>query len=89
MNAGTVGFDRNIFSGNPSLADLKAYNVKTTVEEQSFIDKEVTELCEIIDDYKITEDRDFNEEFWNRCKSQGFFGMIIPKVIIIYYIYRI
>ena len=19
------------------------------------------------------------EEFWNRCKKQGFFGMIIPK----------
>lgn len=37
------------------------------------------ELCEILDDYKITEDRDFPEEFWNRCKKQGFFGMIIPQ----------
>lgn len=45
----------------------------------AFLDKEVNELCEILDDYKITEDRDFPEEFWNRCKKQGFFGMIIPK----------
>ena len=45
----------------------------------AFLDKEVNELCEIIDDYKITEERDFSEEFWNRCKKQGFFGMIIPK----------
>ena len=43
------------------------------------MDKEVQELCEILDDYKITADRDMPEEFWNRCKKQGFFGMIIPK----------
>lgn len=36
-------------------------------------------LCEGLDDYKITEERDFSEEFWNTCKKQGFFGMIIPK----------
>lgn len=36
-------------------------------------------MCEILDDYQITNDRDMPEEFWNRCKKQGFFGMIIPK----------
>jgi acyl-CoA dehydrogenase len=39
----------------------------------------VHELCEILDDHSITENRDMPEEFWNRCKKQGFFGMIIPK----------
>lgn len=43
------------------------------------MDKEVHELCELLDDHKITENRDMPEEFWNRCKKQGFFGMIIPK----------
>lgn len=43
------------------------------------MDKEVHELCEILDDHTITETRDMPEEFWNRCKKQGFFGMIIPK----------
>jgi acyl-CoA dehydrogenase len=79
LNAGTVGFDRNIFSGNPTLKDLKGYSVKASPDEQAFLDNEVNELCEILDDYKVTEDRDFPEEFWNRCKKQGFFGMIIPK----------
>ena len=62
----------------------------------AFLDKEVNELCEILDDHKITEDRDFPEEFWNRCKKQGFFGMIIPKqyggkgkVILYYYCFHI
>ena len=79
LNAGTVGFDRNIFSGNPTLKDLRAYAVKASPEEQAFLDKEVAELCELLDDHQVTEDRDFPEEFWTRCKKQGFFGMIIPK----------
>eukprot|EP01035_Chromulina_nebulosa_P026393 gene26393-34540_t len=79
LNAGTVGFDRVIFSGNPTLKDLKNYAIKASPEEQAFLDKEVNELCEILDDYKVTADRDMPEEFWNRCKKQGFFGMIIPK----------
>lgn len=80
LNAGTVGFDGNIFTGNPSMADLKKYDgYKASPEEQAFLDKEVSELCEILDDHQITLDRDMPEEFWNRCKKQGFFGMIIPK----------
>lgn len=31
------------------------------------MEKEVNELCEILDDYKITADRDMPEEAWNRC----------------------
>ena len=53
LNAGTVGFDRNIFQGNPTLADLKKYAVKASPDEQAFLDKEVNELCEILDDYKV------------------------------------
>lgn len=34
LNAGTVGFDRNIFSGNPTLNDLKGYSVQLTEEEK-------------------------------------------------------
>jgi alkylation response protein AidB-like acyl-CoA dehydrogenase len=36
-------------------------------------------MCEALDDYKIAEERDLPEDFWNRAKKQGFFGMIIPK----------
>jgi len=79
LNAGTVGFDKNIFEGNPTLADLKKYSPKLSADEQSFLDKETNALCEKLDDYKITEDRDMPEEIWNIAKKQGFFGMIIPK----------
>lgn len=79
LNAGTVGFDRNIFAGNPSLNDLMDYSVKVTDEEQQFLDNEVHSLCEVLDDYKITEDRDLPEEVWSRIKEGGFTGMVIPK----------
>lgn len=79
LNAGTVGFDRNIFSGSPTLADLKKYKVQLSDDEKNFLDKEVKELCETINDYQVTEDRDMSPETWETCKKKGFFGMIIPK----------
>lgn len=57
LNAGTVGFDREIFSGNPSLKDLEKYSVKLSAEEKAFMDTEVQNVCEIIDDYQISIDR--------------------------------
>ena len=79
LNAGTVGFDRNIFSGESSLSDLKDYSVSLTAEEQAFLDGETQALCETLDDYKITQDRDMSEEQWVRCREGGFFGMMVPK----------
>ena len=80
LNAGTVGFDRDIFGGNATLKDLDAYAPpKMTPEEESFMSKEVNELCDILDDYTITEERDFPKQFWDKVKADGFFGMIIPK----------
>lgn len=79
LNAGTVGFDRNIFAGNSTLKDLNIYSVGLTPEEQSFIDNETHALCESLNDYQITADRDLPEDFWLRCREGGFFGMMIPK----------
>jgi len=79
LNAGTVGFDRNIFTGDSTLKDLAVYSVDLTPEEQAFIDQETHSLCETLDDYQITADRDLPEDFWIRCREGGFFGMMIPK----------
>jgi hypothetical protein len=35
------------------------------------LDKEVNEVCEIMNDYKITEERDMPQEVWDRFKKQG------------------
>jgi alkylation response protein AidB-like acyl-CoA dehydrogenase len=79
LESGTVGFDRDIFSGNPSLKTLDKYSAKLSPEEQSFMDNEVQQLCEMLDDYEISHNQDLPLEAWNFIKQKGFLGMIIPK----------
>ena len=80
MNAGTIGFDGDLFAGNPSLKKLvDKYDVKLSAEERSFMDNQVNELCRILDDYQLTRDRDMSPEVWAYLKKEKFFGMIIPK----------
>lgn len=80
LNAGTVGFDGDIFSGTPNLNKLvQKYDISLSKEEQSFMDNQVNELCSMLDDYQITRDRDLPEHVWEYIKREKFFGMIIPK----------
>ncbi|KAE8988126.1 hypothetical protein PR002_g21851 [Phytophthora rubi] len=58
LDSDTVGFDRGIFSGAPSFATLDKYSVQLNAEEKAFIDNEVQQLCEMIDDYVVTRDQD-------------------------------
>lgn len=69
LNAGTVGFDGELFTGNPSLKNLvKKYDVKLRPDEQSFMDNEVEKLCSMVDDYQISRDRDLPEPVWEYLK---------------------
>ncbi|KAE8899629.1 hypothetical protein PF003_g16698 [Phytophthora fragariae] len=79
LDSGTVGFDRDIFSGAPSLATLDKYSAQLSAEEQAFMDNEVQQLCEMIDDYGVTRDQDLPLKVWQFIKEKGFLGMIIPK----------
>ena len=36
-------------------------------------------VCETIDDYQISIDRDLPQDLWDTFKKEGFMGMIIPK----------
>ena len=70
LGCGTVGFDRDIFSGSPSLEHLlSTYKPAITAEEQSFLDNEVEELCKLLDDHQVTIDKDMSAEAWDfmRC----------------------
>lgn len=81
LEAGSVWWDGELFSGNPDWSQLlNAPKPQLTTEEQGFIDGPVQQLCEMLDDWKIThEDHDLPEEVWQFIKDNGFFGMIIPK----------
>ena len=81
LDAGTVGWEGELFSGNPDWKLLKNQPyLELTVEEQAFLDGPVEELCGMLDQWEITHrDADLNPETWEFLKQHRFFGMIIPK----------
>ena len=81
LEAGTVGWDAELFSGRPDWRKLLDTPVPClSAEEQAFVDGPVEELCRMLDDWRITqEDFDLPPQVWAFIKEKGFFGMIIPK----------
>jgi acyl-CoA dehydrogenase len=81
LEAGTVGFEGELFSGKPDWHELlKQPKPELSVEEQAYLDGPVEELCGMIDDWQITHElADLPPEVWAYIKKHKFFGMIIPK----------
>ena len=80
LGCGTIGFDRDIFSGSPSLKKLvDTYKPALTQEEQDFMDNQVNKLCAMINDHDVVTTKDFTRETWDYMRDQGFFGLKIPK----------
>jgi alkylation response protein AidB-like acyl-CoA dehydrogenase len=81
MEAGSVWWDGELFSGSPDWQKLHHYpKPSLTEEEQSFISNEVETLLDMLDDHKIVkEDRDLPKEVWDYILKERFFSLIIPK----------
>jgi acyl-CoA dehydrogenase len=81
LDAGTVWWDGELFSGYPHWDKLLGYpKPALTAEEQSFLDNQTDTLCAMLDDWDITHVRqDLSPQAWQYIKDNGFFGMIIPK----------
>ena len=81
LEAGTVWWDGDLFSGRPDWHKLLAYpKPALTAEEQAFVDGPVEELCAMMNDWQITHElHDLPPHVWQFIKDHGFFGMIIPR----------
>ena len=80
IDAGTVWWDGELFSGRPDWDKLLAYpKVKLTEEEQAFIDGPTEALCAMVSDWEIGQAMDLPPEAWEHIKTHGFFALIIPK----------
>lgn len=81
LEAGTVWWDGELFSGNPDWDKLLAEPApELTAEEEAFLAGPAEELCRMLDDWRITAElRDLPPEVWRFIKENGFFGMIIPE----------
>ncbi|NMZ91422.1 acyl-CoA dehydrogenase [Pseudomonas panacis] len=80
IDAGTVWWDGELFSGRPDWDKLLAYpKVQLTEEEQAFIDGPTEELCAMVSDWEIGQAMDLPPAAWEHIKTHGFFALIIPK----------
>jgi len=81
IDAGTVWWDGDLFSGAPDWNKLLAVpEPRLSDEEQAFLDGPVEALCAMCDDWEVTHERqDLPPQVWQFIKEQGFLGMIIPK----------
>ncbi|MCU1720808.1 acyl-CoA dehydrogenase [Pseudomonas sp. 5P_5.1_Bac1] len=80
IDAGTVWWDGELFSGRPDWNTLLSYpKAELSAEEQAFIDGPTEELCAMVSDWQIGQDMDLPAEAWAHIKAHGFFALIIPK----------
>jgi acyl-CoA dehydrogenase len=81
LEAGTVWWDGELFSGRPNwrrLLDVPAATL--TPDEQRFLDDEVETLAGMVSDWETTNVyKDLPPAVWKFIKDKGFLGMIIPK----------
>jgi acyl-CoA dehydrogenase len=80
LEAGTVWWDRDLFSGDPDWKKLLDFEPRPLSDkERAFLDGPVQELCGMLDEWKIAQDGDLPPDVWDFIKRHGFFGMVIPE----------
>ena len=81
LEAGTVGWDGELFSGRPDWHNLLINrNTGLTEEEQAFVDNQCVEAISQCNAWDVAVERaDLPPEVWEFLKKEKFFGMIIPK----------
>lgn len=80
LEAGDAWWEADIFSGNPDWQKLHDLKLKPlSKKEKAFLDNETEELCKLLDDEKIAQDRDLSPAAWKYIKENKFLGMIIPE----------
>jgi len=81
LEAGTVGWDAELFSGTPDWARLRRVNpITLTGEERAFLDGPTEELCRKLNDWRIRHElHDVPEDIWRFVCDHGFLGMLISK----------
>lgn len=81
LEAGTVGWDAELFSGEPDWDKLEAVApITLTAEERAFLDGPTEDLCRRLDDWDIRNNhREIPDEVWKFVAEKGFLGMLISR----------
>ena len=79
LEAGTVGFEGQLFAGRPDFDALLAIPPnRLTPAEHAFLDGPVRDLIGMLDEFAIDTEGDLPAAVWQHLRRHRFFGMIIP-----------
>ena len=75
LEAGTVGWEGELFAGNPNWDSLlEEYWPQLSIEEQAFVDGPVEELCNMLNPWENSHElADLPPEVWSFLKDNRFF----------------
>ena len=62
LTCGTIGFDREIFSGRPNFETLMKYEVSLSKEEDKFLNQTLEDICSKANDYQIMKTQNIQED---------------------------
>lgn len=81
IEAGDTWWEKDLFCGKPDWNKLFSFPKPTlSVEESSFIDHQVEQLCAMINDFDIvSKEKNLPPAAWEFLKKEKFFGLVIPK----------
>ena len=80
LNAGSVGWEGELFSGMPHWENLQKSKIsKLSAEERAFLDGPVEKFCEMVNSWHMYHTMDIPKKLLDFLRENGFLGMIIPK----------
>src|SRR3990167_5191974 len=80
LEAGGLWFEKEFFLGRPKWRQLFQSTKPTlTMEEQTFIDNQVSVLCQLLKDWEIQQQNNLPEVVWDYLKKERFWGLIVEK----------
>jgi len=79
LNAGDTWLEKDIFIGEPDWDKLAALSPDLNQKEQDFLNNETQKLCDLLDEWQISQEKDLPDSVWKFIKDKGFFGLVIPE----------
>jgi acyl-CoA dehydrogenase len=80
LEAGTVWWDGELFSGRPRWDAMLAFRPRELTErERGFLDGPCEDLCRRLDDWQVVQTGDLPPDIWELLKRERFLGLIIPE----------
>lgn len=80
LNAGDPWWEAEFFTGKPDWDTFEKLQLsQLNAAEQQFLDNETQALCELLDNWQISQRNDLPPKVWQFIQNKGFWGLVIDQ----------